>query len=121
MSSSIRKNSFFNIVKTLSSLLFPLITFPYISRILEAENLGRTVFASNVVSYFSLFAMFGINSHGVREVAKFRNNKDELSKLIAELFIINISTTVITYILFFYQYFLFLHSLNIKLYCLFIV
>lgn len=105
MSSSIRKNSFFNIVKTLSSLLFPLITFPYISRILEAENLGRTVFASNVVSYFSLFAMFGINSYGVREVAKFRNNKDELSKLIAELFIINISTTVITYILFFLSIF----------------
>lgn len=101
MNSSIKKNSFLNIVKTLSSLLFPLITFPYISRILEAENLGRTVFTSNVVSYFSLFAMFGINSYGVREVAKIRNNKDELLKLIAELFIINISATVVTYMFFF--------------------
>lgn len=87
-------------VKTLTSLLFPLITFPYISRILEAENLGKIVFASNVVSYFSLLAMFGINGYGIREVAKVRNDKDKLLKLVAELFAINISATVITYILF---------------------
>ena len=53
---SIKKNAFLNTLKTFLTLFFPLITFPYSSRILGPSNLGQVNFAQGIVSYFSLIA-----------------------------------------------------------------
>ena len=64
---SIRKNSIFSIIKTGSSILFPLITFPYISRTLLTENVGKINFGLSIVSYFTLVASLGISTYAIRE------------------------------------------------------
>ena len=87
---SIRKNAAFNVMKTAMSMLFPLITFPYASRILSPEGIGKVNFANSIVAYFTLIAGLGIEFYGIREGAKVRHDKDKLSKLTMELFLLNL-------------------------------
>ena len=87
---SIKYNFFMNIILTMSSFIFPLITFPYISRILLPIGTGRVSFATSVISYFALFAQLGIPTYGIRVCAKIRDRKEELTRTVQELFIINI-------------------------------
>lgn len=98
---SIKKNFIFNLVRTFLSLVFPIITFAYASRILGKTGIGKVNFAASIVSYFTLFASLGISNYGVREGARVRDDKDKLSKLVQELLVINLCTTCITYIVFF--------------------
>ncbi len=67
---SITVNYIMNIVLTMSSFLFPLITFPYAARILQPVGMGKVSFAASLISYFSIFAQFGIPIYGIRECAK---------------------------------------------------
>ena len=94
-----------NFILMASTFIFPLITFPYISRILLPEGNGKIAFATSIISYFSMVAMLGIPTYGIRACAKVRNNKEELSKTVHELFIINVTTTIITYITLFISIF----------------
>lgn len=93
---SVVVNAIFNMILTVSNFLFPLITFPYISRILQAEGIGKVTFSTSIVGYFTLVASLGIPTYGIRECAKVRENKDELSKLVHELMAINIVMTGIS-------------------------
>lgn len=96
---SLKKNSILNVIKTISSIIFPLITFPYISRVLLPVNVGKINFGLSYVSYFSLIASLGITTYAIRECSAVRNNKNELSIKSSEIFSINICTTIIAYIL----------------------
>jgi O-antigen/teichoic acid export membrane protein len=87
-----------NILKTMLYVVFPLITFPYISRVLMADNLGKVSFGSSIVNYFALFAALGISTYGVREGAVRRENKNEFSKFSNEVFTVNLVTTLISYL-----------------------
>lgn len=98
---SLKKNFIMNIILTMSSFIFPLITFPYVSRILMPLGTGKVSFATSLISYFSMFAQLGIPTYGIRACAKVRDNKDELTKTVHELFIINMVMSVISYIVFF--------------------
>lgn len=98
---SIKKNSFYNIIKTFSSIIFPLITFPYISRILKPENIGKVNFGNSIVSYFTIIATLGITAYAVRECSKVKDNKDELRKISSQIFSINLVTTLFSYFLLF--------------------
>lgn len=98
---SLKTNMVLNAIRSILSLLFPLITFPYVSRILGAENLGKHNFANSIVSYFVMISALGIYSYAVREGARFRNQKDRFSRFANEVFSINILSTVIAYILLF--------------------
>ena len=92
---SLARNSFFNILYTLSNILFPLITSMYIARILLSDGTGRVSAAQNTTSYFILLAALGLPTYGIREVSKSRNKKEDLDKVFSELFYINfISTTI---------------------------
>lgn len=97
---SIKKNFIMNALLTMSSFIFPLITFPYVSRILSPEGTGKVSFANSVIAYFALFAQLGIPTYGIRACAKVRDNKEELSRTVQEIFIVNMVMTVITYIAF---------------------
>ena len=82
----------------MSSFIFPFITFPYVSRVLLPEGTGRVAFATSVISYFSLFANLGIPTYGIRICAQVRDNKEELSRTAHELLLINLITSLVTYI-----------------------
>lgn len=92
---SIKKNFILNILKILINLIFPLITFPYISRILLPEGIGRITYVQSINNYFLLFINLGIPLYGIREIAKVRNNKLEKSKVFSEIFFLNIITTIL--------------------------
>ena len=95
---SIKLNFVMNMVLTMSSFLFPLITFPYISRILLPEGTGKVSFASSLISYFSMFAQLGIPTYGIRACAKVRDDRQELTRVAQELLIINLVMSAIYYV-----------------------
>jgi len=103
---SIKKNFIMNAILTVSNFLFPLITFPYISRVLAPEGYGAVNLATSVVAYFALFAQLGIPTYGVRAAAKVRDDKEALSKLTQELFYINLLCSIVVYVAFFGALFL---------------
>ncbi len=99
MAKSIKKNTIYSIIKTCSSIVFPLITFPYISRVLLAENVGKIHFGMSIVSYFSLIASLGITTYAIRECSAVREDKKALSDVASQIFSINVLTTILSYIL----------------------
>ena len=82
---SIKVNAIYNILLTLSNIVFPLVTFPYVSRILNPIGLGTTSFFTSISSYCVLVASLGISTYGIRAVAKVREDKEELTKVFQEL------------------------------------
>ncbi len=90
-----------NSILTMSQFIFPLITFPYVSRILLPEGTGKVSFATSIISYFTMFAQLGIPTYGIRACAKVRDDKEKLSKTAQEIFIINIVMSILVYIVFF--------------------
>ena len=63
---SIKKNFAWNAILKVSAVIFPLITYPYVSRAIGAEGIGKVSFATSVVSYFSIIAQLGIPTYGIR-------------------------------------------------------
>ena len=97
---SVKYNFIMNAILTVAGIIFPLITFPYISRVLLVEGSGKVAFSTSVVTYFTMFASLGIPTYGVRACAIVRDNKEKLSKTVQELLIISGGTTLLTYIVF---------------------
>lgn len=96
-SASIKKNTVYNIIKTVSTILFPVITFPYISRVLQPENIGRINFGNSIVGYISLLATLGVTTYAIRECSKVKDDREKLGKLSGEILSINLFTTFIAY------------------------
>lgn len=90
-----KKNFIYNILLTLTNILFPIVTFPYVSRILGPQGIGTIQFVVSFAQYFALFAGLGIPIYGVREIAKYKNDKQLLSKTFSELIIIHFLTSLI--------------------------
>lgn len=89
-----------NIILTVSQVIFPLITFRYVAEILHPAGTGIVGFATSVVAYFALFAQLGIPTYGVRATAQVRDDKEELSRVVQELVIINLVMSVLVYLVF---------------------
>lgn len=98
---SIKYNFIFNVFLTLSSFIFPLISFPYVARILLPEGIGKVAMATSIIAYFSLLARLGIPMYGIRACAGVRDDRLQLSKLVHELFLINLFMAGVSYILLF--------------------
>lgn len=92
---SIKINALFSLIQSVSTVIFPLITFPYISRIFGVEQLGKYNYAKNFVEIFATIAMLGIPTYGQREGAKVRDNRNELSNLMSELFSLSMLSNAI--------------------------
>lgn len=99
MKVSIKKNFIMNSVLTMSSFLFPLITFPYVSRVLLPTGTGKVSFATSVITYFTMLAHLGIPMYGIRSCAKIRDNREELTRTVHELLFINMIMTAVSYLL----------------------
>lgn len=98
MSNSVNKNAAYNTIKTVFGIIYPLITFPYISRVLMPENVGKINFGSSVVSYFMLIASLGVTTYAIRECSKVRDNRDKLQSTASQILSINILSTLIAYL-----------------------
>ena len=98
---SLKLNFIMNAILTMSSFLFPLITFPYVSRILLPIGTGKVSFANSVVTYFVMISQLGIPTYGIRACAVVRNDEEKLKKTVYELFLINVDMSILAYIVFF--------------------
>lgn len=98
---SIKLNAVLNVMKTVLSLVFPLITFPYITRVLQVNAIGKYDFSVSVISYFSLIAALGITTYAVREGTKYRGDQEKMNQFASEIFSINLYATIVSYILLF--------------------
>ena len=94
-------NAFLNGLRSVLNLLFPLITFPYISRVLSVQGIGIYNFSNTYINYFILIAGLGIATYAVREGAKYHNQKKKIEKFASQVFSINIFATIIAYLLLF--------------------
>lgn len=97
---SVKFNVLMNIILTTSGFLFPLITVPYVSRVLGPANNGIVSWAFAFVGYFTLVAMLGFNMYGTRECAKVRDDPEKLSVVVQELLIILMCSASIAYIVY---------------------
>lgn len=95
---NVQKNTIFNMVKSVAAILFPMISFPYVSRVLLAENLGKVNFGNSVVSYFNLLAGLGIATYAIRECSKVKEDKEKLENIASQLYTINVYTTAVVYV-----------------------
>ncbi|MCW6665819.1 flippase [Aerococcaceae bacterium NML191219] len=86
---SVKFNFVMNFILTLSSIVFPLVTTPYISRVILAEGTGRVEFVTSIVGIFAMFGMMGIPTYGIRACAKVRGDREALSQTVYEILIIN--------------------------------
>lgn len=86
MKSSLGKNIIYQTLYQILVIILPLITSPYISRVLGAENLGIYSYTNSVANYFVLVAALGITNHGSRAIAAVREDKDTLASIFTNLF-----------------------------------
>ena len=94
---SVKFNFLMNLLLTGSSILFPLITFPLVSRALLAEAYGAVGFANGVATWLSLIAMLGVSRYGIREVARVRDDPRALACTTREILIVTIASTLVVY------------------------
>ena len=94
---SLKLNFVMNAILTMSSFIFPLISFPYVSRILLPEGTGKVSFATSLIAYFTMFAQLGIPTYGVRACAQVRDDRKALTRTAQELLIINLVMTALSY------------------------
>lgn len=97
---SVKRNAILNGIRTISTLVFPLITFPYTSRILGPEGVGKVSFATSFVQYFVLIASLGIPLYGIREIAKVRSDPDRLAETTQELLVLHLASTLVCFLAF---------------------
>lgn len=112
---SLSINAFLNGLRNCLNLIFPLITFPYVSRILTVNGVGIYNFSNTYVGYFLLIAGLGISTYGIREGAKYRDNRFKFELFANQIFSINIYSTLLSYVLLLLTIFLFknLHSYTV--------
>ena len=92
---SLRKNIMYSSVLTVANYLFPLVTFPYVSRVLGVDNIGACNFVDSIINYFVLFSMLGISTVGIREISQCGKDREKLDLTFSRIFTINTITTSI--------------------------
>lgn len=97
--SSIKKNFFYSSILIVSNYIFPLLVFPYVSRVLGVTNIGICGFVDGIINYFILISMMGISVVGIREVARIKNDEMAIAKTFSSLFSLNAITTMVALIL----------------------
>ncbi len=111
---SIKKNIIYNITYQILILFLPLITTPYIARVIGVEGVGIYSYTYSIVNYFILCAMLGLNNYGNRSIAAVRDNKEKLSETFFNIYGLQIVTTTIMLIIYII-YIIFLSSDNLDI------
>lgn len=95
-----KKNFIYNIVYQVLVLFLPLVTIPYVSRILGANGIGIYSYTYSIAYYFMIIAMLGLNNYGNRTIAKIRDNKEKLSKEFWSIYFLQVIISVLMVILY---------------------
>lgn len=97
---SVAKNYVYNVVYQIVILIVPLITVPYISRVLGSGGVGINAYTNSIIQYFILFGTIGISLYGNRSIAYVRDDKTKLSRTFWGIFLLKIITVIISYAVF---------------------
>lgn len=92
---SVKKNYIYNVSYQILLLLTPLITTPYISRVLGADNIGKYSYANSISAYFTLFATLGITTYGQREISYIQQDRELRSTALWEIKFVQLATSSI--------------------------
>lgn len=92
---SIKKNFLYNVFYQILTMLLPLFTTPYISRVIGAEGVGIYSYSSSIANYFILFAMLGLVNYGNRTISQVRDNKQLLSQTFFNIYGLQLITSLI--------------------------
>ena len=111
--SSIKHNYFYNLFYQIISLLAPLITTPYVSRVLGAAGIGEYSFAESIVTYFTIAAAMGTSTYALREISYSQNDKDRRTFTFWNVFTFR---CILTCICLLFYYFLFCRVDSSKIY-----
>lgn len=95
MAKSVKKNYIYNLIYQILVLLIPLVSMPYLSRVLEADGIGVVSYAESIVSYFVLFASLGTATYGQRQISYVRDSVEERSRVFWETWLLRTIMTVI--------------------------
>lgn len=98
--SSLRKNFLYNIVYQILNMFIPLITTPYITRVLGANKIGEYSYAYSIAYYFVLFAMLGLNNYGNRSIAAIRDDREKLGKTFWSIYWMQVMTATISVLIY---------------------
>ena len=98
MAKSIKANFVFNLINTVAGLLFPLITFPYASRILMADGIGLVNFFQSIIAYIVLLSSIGIPLYSIREIARVRDDVRQMNITTVEILLLHAFLTIAAYI-----------------------
>lgn len=92
---NIKKNFFYSSILTTANYIFPMLTYPYVSRVLGVEKIGLCNFADSIIGYFLLFSFLGMGTVGIREIAKYKDNPSKLNNVYSSLIVLNSISTFI--------------------------
>lgn len=94
------KNYLYNVIYQVFIIIVPLLTIPYLSRILGPSGIGINSYTDSIVQYFVLFGSIGVGLYGNRLIAYVRDNQVKMSKVFYEIFILRLLTLCLAYLLF---------------------
>ncbi len=90
------KNFIYNVLYQILIMILPLITAPYIARVLGAERIGIYSYTYSIAYYFVLFGQLGLNVYGNRSIAIVRDDKEKLSKTFSSIFIVQLFISIVS-------------------------
>lgn len=97
MAQSVKVNYILNLINTGTQMLFPLITFPYVCRVIEADSIGQINFFQSIISYISLFTCLGIPMYAIREIARDRSDVVQMNRTAMEILLLHSMLTLVGY------------------------
>lgn len=104
MDKKVIKNYLYNLGYQVLIILLPLVTTPYVSRVLGAKGIGTYGYTNSITQYFILFGCIGLNLYGQREIAYYQNDIQKRSKVFFELLLLRIITVSISIILYYFSF-----------------
>ena len=95
---SVSKNYLYNVLLIISNTIFPIITFPYVSRVLMPEYLGKVYFVQGVIGYFIILSVLGAPNYGIKELSKAKGIGDweSFKKIFTELFLMTVFSSIVS-------------------------
>lgn len=97
---SIKRNYVYNLTAQLLTIILPVVTTPYITRVLGNENLGIFSYAQSIVNYFILFGCIGLNTYSQREIAYYKGDRHQQSVVFTEVMIVRFVTVMLSMIVY---------------------
>lgn len=97
MAQSVKVNYILNLINTGTQMLFPLITFPYVCRVIEPDGVGQVNFFQSIISYISLFTCLGIPMYAIREIARDRSDVVQMNRTAMEILLLHSMLTLVGY------------------------